>query len=259
MTAVITGASSGIGAAFANRLAAEGHDLVLVARDGARLTELASGLSDAHQVSTQVIAADLATDEGCATLIRQLADLQVDVLINNAGIGLDLPFPQNGIEAEERLLLLNVRAVLRLTHAVLPEMLQRGQGSIVNVSSVAGFGPAWLLSSYPASKAWVTTFTESLAYPVRRKGLRMMAFCPGYTRTEFHERAGMSTDHISRWLWQDADAVVRCALRDLRRGKVVSIPGIRYRVLAAGLRHLPRQLSIPFCWQPAPIVDDPVH
>jgi uncharacterized protein len=243
-TALVTGATSGIGAAFARRLAAEGLDLVIVARDTVRLDETAGRLKADHGVGVEVLVADLATEAGQAAVAARLADPErpVDILVNNAGVSLNTPFLRSTAEAEARLLTLNVHAVMRLTLAALPGMVSRERGSIINVSSVAGFGAAMPGSTYPASKAWVTNFSESVALSVRRFGVRVMALCPGYVRTEFHQRAGINMSKTPEWLWLDADELVRDALRDLRRGKVVSVPDWKYKVAVFALRHLPRRV-----------------
>jgi short-subunit dehydrogenase len=243
-TALVTGATSGIGAAFARRLAAGGHDLVLVARDTVRLDETAGRLREGVGVQVEVLPADLATEAGQEAVAARLADAcrPVDLLVNSAGLSLNTPFLRSTAEAEERLLSLNVNAVMRLTLAALPGMVERRRGSIVNVSSVAGFGAAMPGSTYPATKAWVTNFTESVALSVARFGVRLMALCPGYVRTEFHQRAGINMSKTPDWLWLDVDELVTDALRDLRRGKVVSVPDWKYKVAVFGLRHLPRRL-----------------
>lgn len=243
-TAVITGATAGIGAAFARRLAADGYALVLVARDGERLAELAVELSACHGVPVTPWQADLATMAGCDQVAELLSDPQrsIDLLVNNAGRGLGEPFMRSSLDDEELLLNLNVRAVLRLTHAALGPMLQRGAGSILNVSSVAAYAGLLRGSTYAASKAWVTTFTESVSQTVRDRGVRVMALCPGFTRTEFHRRAGIDSTWIPGWLWLDADAVAAEGLRDLRRGRIVSVPDWRYKSAVLALRHTPRPL-----------------
>jgi short-subunit dehydrogenase len=243
-TALVTGATAGIGAAFARRLAVEFHDLVLVARDAKRLASVAAELRDAHGVSVEVLSADLATDEGCGAVEARLADAErpIDVLVNNAGIGLRDSFLRNNVEDEERMLRLNVRAVMRLTHAALPVMVARGRGDVVNVSSVAGFGPTAPGSTYSATKAWVINFSESLHLAVRAKGVRVVALCPGFVRTEFHARAGIPTSSIKDRLWLDADSVARAALADLRRGRAVSTPSLQYKVLGGLVRHVPRPI-----------------
>ena len=244
-TAVVTGATAGLGAAFAEQLARDGYDVVLVARDAARLDERASALRDRYGVTTETIRADLATLEGCQLVEERLKDRDrpVDLLINNAGIGLNRPFVLADIADEEHLLNLHIRAVLRLTHAALSPMLERGWGAVINVASVAGFGPAQPGATYSASKAWVINFSESIGYGVRDYGVRVMALCPGYTRTEFHQRAGINIEPIPKLLWLRAEDVVRSALRDLRRGKLVSVPDLRYKILVAAMRHLPHGLT----------------
>ncbi|TML25575.1 MAG: SDR family oxidoreductase [Actinobacteria bacterium] len=241
--ALVTGATAGIGAAFARTLAGQGYDLVLVARDAARLSALADELSTAHGISGTALPADLSTLDGCALVERRLADpgTPVDLLVNNAGIGLNRSVLASSTDDLDRLLDLNVRAVQRLTHAALTAMVPRRQGAVVNVSSVAGFlvMPG---STYSASKAWVTNFSESVGLLARRHGVRVMALCPGYVRTEFHERAGIDSTKIPGWLWLSADDVVRYGLRDLRRGLLVSVPAWRYKAAVLGARYVPRAI-----------------
>lgn len=243
-TALVTGASSGIGAAFARRLAADGYDLIVVARDAARLASLAEQLSAAHGVTVEVLPADLASEAGRESVAGRLQDpaRPVELLVNNAGLSLNTSFLRSNAAKESELLSLNVHAVMRLTLAALPPMVERGHGAVINVSSVSSFGTPMPGSTYSASKAWVTNFSVSVALSVARLGVRVMALCPGYVRTGAHERAGIDMSKTPDWMWLDADAVVAEALRDLRRGKVVSIPDWRYKVAAFALRHLPRAL-----------------
>jgi short-subunit dehydrogenase len=243
-TALVTGATAGLGAAFARSLAASGYDLVLVARDGQRLAATAAELAGSHGVTCTPLVADLGTTAGCELVEERLRDLEhpVDLLVNNAGISINGSFLRTDVRDEERLLDLNVRAVLRLTHAALPVMVARGRGEIVNVSSVSGFAAVMPGSTYPASKAWVTNFTESVGLAARRHGVRVLALCPGYTRTEFHERAGIDMSGTPNWMWLSADDVVRDALRDLRRGRLVSVPSLRYKAAVFGLKYTPSGL-----------------
>jgi len=241
-TAVVTGATAGIGAAFARRLAAEGYDLVLVARDEDRLRTFGRELSDEHGVAVEGLPADLSTSDGVAAVEARLRGSPVDLLVNNAGLSLNTPFLKSPVEREEFLLRLNVHAVMRLTKTALEGMVERRRGDIVNVSSVAAFGAAMPGSTYPASKAWVTNFSESMALSVRAFGVRVMALHPGYTRTEFHQRAGIDMSGLPRWLWLDADRVVVEGLRALRRGKVSSVPDWKYKTAAFALRHAPKAL-----------------
>lgn len=241
---LVTGGTAGIGAAFARRLAAEGSDLILVARDTARLEAVASELRTRFGVAVHALPADLTTDEGCGAVADRLraGEPPVDLLVNNAGAGLAGMFWAHPLDAEERLLALNVTAVLRLTHAALPGMLERGRGDVLNVSSVAGFVPGGTAATYGASKAWVTSFSEALAEDVAGTGVRVSAVCPGFTRTEFHERSGTDVRRLPGPLWLRADDVATVALRDHRRGRAVCIPGVGYQTLVAASRMAPRWL-----------------
>ncbi len=241
MTACITGATAGIGLAFAEELAAEGSDLVLVARDTERLEALAARLATEHGISAEVIAADLATDAGCrAVMDRVAADSDpIDVLVNNAGFGVNQGFVGGDLSDEERLLDVLVRATLRLTHAALPGMVQRGRGIVINVSSVAGWVP---MGTYAAAKSWVTVFTEGLGAELSGTGVSATAVCPGFTHTEFHERADMDMVFLPEWAWLDARRVARDGLRDARAGRAVSVPSKRYGSLALVAQYTPRPL-----------------
>jgi uncharacterized protein len=243
-TALVTGATSGIGAAFARRLAADGYDLVLVARDERRLADIAAELTGAHAVKVETLPADLSDEKDCARVEERLraAERPVDLLVNNAGVSLNTGFVRSSPDDEARLLRLNVHAVMRLTHAALPGMVQRRRGAVINVSSVAGFAALMPGSTYGASKAWVTNFSESVALSVRRSGVRVMALCPGYTRTEFHRRAGIDMSKTPEWLWLDAGEVASQALRDLGRGRMVSVPGWKYKAVVFAMRYTPRRL-----------------
>jgi len=239
---LITGATAGIGAAFAARLARDGRDLVLVARDDERL-EAAAARYREHGVAAQVLVADLATVEGRARVADRLADpdAPVDLLVNNAGATQGRPF----IEADPAALLaqhdLNVTAVLQLTRAALPGMVQRGRGAVVNVASMLGFATG-SRSTYTAEKAWVTVFTEGIAATLAGTGVRALVLCPGFVRTEFHERAGMDVGARRGLMWLDAERVVEECLADLARGKVVSVPSPQYKALATLVDLLPRPL-----------------
>ncbi|MET9774147.1 SDR family oxidoreductase [Streptomyces sp. NPDC006367] len=238
-TALITGSTAGIGAAFARRLAADGHDLVLVARDTERLREQATELHDRHGVEAEVLTADLATDTGIEAVAARLDDRRnpVDLLVNNAGFGNKGRFLEVSVADELTMLKVHCEAVLRLTSAAAGAMRARGRGGVVNVASVAAFVPR---GTYGASKAWVVQFTQGVAKDLAGSGVRLMALCPGFVRTEFHERAGMGTDNIPNWMWLDADKVVAAALADLSRGKSLSIPDPRYKTLMGAAKLVPR-------------------
>ncbi|GHH78671.1 dehydrogenase [Streptomyces sulfonofaciens] len=240
-TALITGSTSGIGAAFARRLAANGHNLVLAARTTERLQEQATELHDRHGIEAQVLTADLATDRGIETVVARLSDLTspIDLLVNNAGFGHKGRYLQVPVVDELTMLKVHCEAVLRLTSAAVEPMRERGRGAVVNVASVGAFVPR---GTYGASKAWVVQFTEGAARDLSGTGVRLMALCPGFVRTEFHERAGMGVDSIPNWMWLDADKVVATALADLGRGRTVSIPDARYKTLMGLVKVTPRRL-----------------
>lgn len=241
---MVTGASAGLGAEFARQLAGRGHDLVLVARDAERLGQAKDVLEKAHSITVDVLPADLLTHEDCAAVAERISDAQhpIDVLVNNAGSGMYQVFGAGSIEAEERQLDLNVRAVMRLAHAAVRAMSGRNSGRIVNVSSVAGFVPRGSNATYSASKAWVTMFSEGLSVQLRGTGVTVTAVCPGFTHTEFHERAEADMSHVPDRMWLDARDVVREGLDDAFAGKPVSVPSRQYRRLLLGVRLLPRPM-----------------
>ena len=242
-TALVTGATAGIGNAFVRRLARDRYDLVLVSRDAERLEGLANELRASYGVQVEVLAADLADTAGCRTVEARLADRDrpVDLLVNNAGFSVNRRFVTGDIDEEEQMLRVLVRAVLRLTRAAVPGMIERRHGAVINVSSVAGFVPQ---GTYSAAKAWVTSFTQGLALDLSGTGVRVLALCPGFTQTEFHERAGIDMRRTPDWMWLDAEEVVADAFAALARGSVVSVPGMQYKTLVTVARHLPtRALS----------------
>jgi short-subunit dehydrogenase len=236
--ALVTGGTSGIGAEFARQLAARGDDLILVARDGKRLDEMALELRALGR-SVEVLVADLSDEKGIDRVAKRLADAEnpVDILINNAGFG-GLSKLVNPDHAEyHRAFAVMMRAVWMLSAAAAPGMKQRGRGAIVNVASTAG---QLSMGAYSSIKAWVITYTESLANELHGSGVTVTALMPGWVRTEFHQRASISSSSIPNFLWLDAERLVRVSLRDMNRGRVISIPSIRYGVLSWLLRHLPR-------------------
>ncbi|GAB2557060.1 SDR family NAD(P)-dependent oxidoreductase [Kribbella endophytica] len=242
-TALVTGPTAGIGRAFADKLALEGYDLVLVARDGERLKEVATEISRLHGVACEVLAADLTDPDELAVVEQRFADGPIEVLVNNAGFGQKKPFWANTVEQEEKQLDLLVRVVLRLTHAAVLPMIERGSGAVVNVSSVAGFVPR---GTYSAHKSWVTNFSAGLAVELHAKGVAVMALAPGFVHTEFHERMGMDKTVIPSFLWLDATDLVDEAWKDLMQGKAISIPSWRYKLISAGARYVPRTLIARF-------------
>lgn len=239
-TAIVTGASAGIGAAFVSRLARERYDLVLVARDEARLAALAKETEAAYGVRAEVLPADLSTEEGVARVEARAARDDVTLLVNNAGFGHRGRFLEVPVEDEVTMLRVHVDAVLRLTTAAARGMVERGRGDVVNVASVAAFFPR---GTYGASKAWVVSFSEAVRQDLAGTGVRVLALCPGFTHTEFHDRAGMDMGGLSELLWLDADDVVAAGLRDLRAGKAVSVPGWQYKAIVGVGRLVPRGLA----------------
>ena len=240
--ALVTGPTSGIGLSFARALAARGHDLVLVARNEQRLAETADELRSTHGVAVEVLPADLVDRAQLAKVEARLADRgePVRLLVNNAGFGLRGRFLDNDLAREQDQLDVLVTAVMRLTHAALGAMLAEGRGQIVNVSSMAGFLQR---GSYSAAKSYVTKLSQWAHHEYAGQGVQVMAVCPGFVRTEFHQRLGSDTDSAPRLLWLDPDRVVAEALVDLDAGKALSIPSKRYKAIAAVVRVVPASLQ----------------
>lgn len=240
---LVTGASSGIGEAFARRLAERGDDLVLVARRRDRLDALAHELAPAG-VHVEVLAADLTSEDGLATVEHRLASLSepVDLLVNNAGFGSSGPFADMALDRELEMVALNVVALMRLTRAALEAMAERGSGTIVNVSSIASFQALPGTATYAATKAFVTSFTEALAEEARGSGVRLQALCPGLTRTEFHATAALDLAWLPGVAWKSAEEVVDASLAALGSGRVVVIPGLLNKLTATASWLLPRRV-----------------
>jgi len=244
-TALVTGPTSGIGLSFAHLLAAAEYDLVLVSRSRERLQMLAAELPEQHGSRVEVLVADLGDRAQLATVEARLGDPErpVDLLVNNAGFGLKGPFLDHSVEDEQYLLDVMVTAVMRLTHAALGPMVERGSGAVVNVSSVAGYLPR---GTYSAAKAYVTSLSEWADLTYRDRGVRVMALLPGFTRTEMHQRIGVQQGSAPWWMWLDPDRLVREALEDLERGRSISIPSKRYKTVAALARYTPSSLQARF-------------
>jgi uncharacterized protein len=240
-TALVTGPTAGIGHSFAQQLAARGYDLVLVARDEERLEKTAAELRATHGVDVEVLSADLTDRADLARVEARVADAArpVDLLVNNAGFGLKGRFLNNSADAETAMLEVLVVAVMRLSHAALKAMSDPGAGGIINVSSVAAFLPR---GSYSAAKAWVNSFSEWAANEYRPRGITVMALCPGFTKTEFHERMDVSRGSAPGFMWLDADKLVSAALADFDKGKVISVPSPQYKAIATASRLVPNSL-----------------
>ncbi|MFD1214174.1 SDR family NAD(P)-dependent oxidoreductase [Arthrobacter sp. GCM10027362] len=238
---LITGGTAGLGAEFARQLAARGANLVLVARNEARLAESAARLRADTGVRVETLAADLLQDDGVVRVIDRLADesAPVGTLINNAGHGLRAGFADSPLQDELDLLRIHVTVPIALAHTAVQGMRRRGRGHIINVASVAGFTPR---GSYSTAKAAMIHFSRWANLQYRSEGITVTAVCPGYTHTEFHQRMHLDTRQIPGWMWLDADVVVRDGLRDAAAGKAVSIPSARYKALAVLARTLPPAL-----------------
>jgi short-subunit dehydrogenase len=243
--AVVTGASSGIGQVYAQRLAAQGYDLLLVARRKDRLEQLARTLTGKHGIRTEAVPADLSKDEGLQSVESRIAAAdQLTMLVNNAGFGIRGLFQESDLERQEEMHRLHIIATMRLTHAALRGMMARGRGAIVNVSSVAAFSQSPWNTTYSATKTWMNSFTEALAVELRTLGspVQVQALCPGFTITEFHDAMGVSRSIIPEGWWMTSEDVVDESLRGLERNKLIVIPGWRYRVYVFSLAFIPNSL-----------------
>ena len=239
--ALITGATAGIGAEFARQLAARGTDLVIVARDSARLATTAAALQQQFGIRVEVLLADLLSPEGLAAVDRRLDDDRrpIDLLVNNAGYGIKGDIVSTTLHDELRHLDIHVTVPLQLSQTALRGMVARGRGRVVLISSVAAFTP---LGTYSAAKAWGVSFARGANLAVRGRGVSVTAVCPGFTRTEFHQRMRVSTRGIPSVLWLDVPQLVRLALRGIDRGRAVVIPTTRYRVVVALSRLIPDRM-----------------
>jgi short-subunit dehydrogenase len=237
--ALVTGATAGIGESFTRLLAENNYNVVLVARDLPRLQERAQVLEAKYQVQTHCIQADLSTDAGCSVVESYIASNQIDVLINNAGFGINKAFTVSELEEEQKLLDVLVRTPMRLMHVALPLMKQRDRGVVINVSSVASFIAG---GTYSASKSYLTVLTESMHTELAGTNVKISALCPGFTRTEFHQRGRMSMKGLPNFMWLDSDELVAQAWSDALKGKAISIPGWQYQLLVFVIQRLPRSI-----------------
>jgi uncharacterized protein len=239
MKALVTGASSGIGWHFADLLAREGYDLVITARDTNRLNHLAAEFNSKYGRNVEVISADLTTEHGIHLIEERLGSSNIDVLINNAGYGLNTPFTKSDLQDEIAVLKILCEAPMRLAHAVLPSMISKNSGIIINVSSVA----AWITGGhYSAMKSYLMILSESLHTELAETAVKVCSLAPGFTHTEFHQRGKMKMDGLPNFMWLDADNVVITAWEDAKAGKAISIPGRQYRFIYLLTRFAPRSL-----------------
>ena len=243
MTALVTGASSGIGRAFAVELARRGTDLVVVARRQDKLEELAAELASA--VKVEVLAADLADPDQLAEVEARLADAErpIDLLVNNAGFGTAGPFHELPVEREDEEIRLNVLALVRLTRAALPGMVERRRGSVVNLSSVSGEQPLPGWATYAATKAFVTSFSRAIAAELKGSGVHVLNVLPGFTRTEFQSHGNFGQHFIPGPVWMTAEQVARKSLKALDRGRSEVVPGPQNRFVALMTRLSPWPLT----------------
>lgn len=226
-TALVTGASSGIGRVYAEKLARRGHDVVLVARDGARLESLAAAIAGETGRRAEVLAADLSRSEGIETVAARLAsDQRITVLVNNAGMGTEGPFVGAAAEKTDAMVQLNVAALTRLSLAAVTAFAQRGEGALVNIASVVALVPEHFPGAYAATKAYVLAFTQSLQSELRDGPVRVQAVLPGYTRTEFFDRAGIDATALPAEMVMSAEDLVEAALRGLEAGEAITIPSL---------------------------------
>jgi|UniRef100_UPI004049E446 uncharacterized protein len=236
--ALVTGASVGIGESFTRLLAKQGYNIALVARDEVRLHERADSLREKFGVQTFVLVADLATDAGCKVVEDYISTYPIEVLINNAGFGIKYPFTMSALQAEQDLLDVLVRTPMRLMHVILPGMKERNSGTIINVSSVASFIAG---GTYSAAKSYLTVLTEAVNTEVKGTNIKVSALCPGFTRTEFHQRGKMKMSGLPDFMWLNSDKLVEQSWKDAQANKPVSIPGWQYKLLVGVISTVPRK------------------
>ena len=239
MKALVTGASSGIGLKFANLLSQKGYDLIITARNTDRLNQIAQEINSTTGRQVEVISADLTSENGISLIEARLKAEDVEVLINNAGYGLNKSFTKSETHEETSIIKILCEAPMRLAHAVLPTMIGRNSGIIINVSSVA----AWITGGhYSAAKSYLMVLSESLHTELAETAVKVCSLAPGFTHTEFHQRGEMKMNALPKFMWLEADEVVATAWEDAIAGKAISIPGRQYRLLYLVMRHAPRSL-----------------
>ena len=240
-TALVTGATAGIGESFTRLLASKGYDLVLVARDKKRLQERAKSLSKKYKINVEILQADLSVPAQLARVEKRLSNSKkpIEVLVNNAGFGIKDSFLVSSIEDELLLIDVLARAPMQLMHAVLPQMISRDSGTIINNSSVASFIAG---GTYSAAKSYLTVHTESLHTELSKTNIKISVLCPGFTHTEFHQRGKMKMSGLPNFMWLEADRVVAESWKAAQAGKAICIPGWQYKILSTIARFGPRPL-----------------
>jgi short-subunit dehydrogenase len=237
--ALVTGATVGIGESFTRLLASHKYNIVLVARDLPKLNERAESLEATYGVKTQVVQADLATDSGCAAVEKFIANNEIEVLINNAGFGINKAFTVSDLDAEQQMFDVLTRTPMRLMHVSLPLMKARNKGVVINVTSVA----SWIAGgTYSAAKSYLTVLSESMHTELAGTNVKVSALAPGFTRTQFHQRGRMSMKGLPKFMWLDPDVVVATSWNETQKGKAVSIPGWQYKTLIFVMTTLPRAI-----------------
>ena len=240
-TALVTGATAGIGESFTRLLASKGYDLVLVARDKKRLQERAKSLSKKYKINVEILQADLSVPAQLARVEKRLSNSKkpIEVLVNNAGFGIKDSFLVSSIEDELLLIDVLARAPMQLMHAVLPQMISRDSGTIINNSSVASFIAG---GTYSAAKSYLTVHTESLHTELSKTNIKISVLCPGFTHTEFHQRGKMKMSGLPNFMWLEADRVVAESWKAAQAGKAICIPGWQYKILSTIARFGPRPM-----------------
>jgi short-subunit dehydrogenase len=237
--ALVTGASAGIGLEFIHQLAAKGYDVILVSRNKNKLDEIASDVAKKYSVKAEVLVADLGTDQGIKHTCDFISQNDIEFVVNNAGLGINKPFHATDLAEEVNLLNVLVKAPLEISHAAIVQMMKKNNGFIVNVGSVA----AWTTSgTYSAAKVWLTSFSESLNTNYKNSGINVTVVAPGFTRTEFHQRAQMPTNEIPNWMWISTQLVVTDSIKAVLKAKPVVIPHVKYKLLFVFLRITPRSI-----------------
>jgi short-subunit dehydrogenase len=250
-TAVITGATSGIGAAYAARFAEEGHDLVITGRRKKKIEAFADKIKEEHGVNVEVVLAELSTEEGLQTLVDIISNRQIEILVNNAGFGVNSLYQECDLKAMEQMAKVNVLVPMKLIRIVLPGMVERRKGTIINVSSESAFLIIPKNSVYSGGKAFLKSFTEGLHLDLMNTGVKVQAVCPGFTRTDFHEKMGMNKSRQKNkglMKWMSPEEVVDISLKDLEKNKVICIPGIHTKLLIRLLNLFPKNAYYKFAY-----------